>query len=128
MIEDVELTRKILEYFAQEDIGFPANVTLEELCGIFNDRNEDEISYHLVCAEESGLLTADYTVTKTFDGHILTFGYISGLTAQGGDYVRYSQSHWGQALQVLREKKVAVTREILTELLPALAKQVLGIN
>ena len=33
MIEDPQLTLKILEYFAREDVGWPANKTFQDVPG-----------------------------------------------------------------------------------------------
>ena len=48
MIEDVELTRKILEHFAQDSVGFPTNLTYEDLCNVFAKEDAGRIAYHLV--------------------------------------------------------------------------------
>ena len=49
MIEDPKLTRDILEYFAQEEVGFPANVMVQqELADAFPDHELPILQYHVV--------------------------------------------------------------------------------
>ena len=52
MIENPELTRKILEYFASDEIRFPANKTLDDLKSEFSDEELDVLAYHVSCAHE----------------------------------------------------------------------------
>ena len=127
MIEDPNLTRKILEYFAQDNIPYPANATYNELCSIFKEENPERISYHLVCAKQNGLLTVSYTEKEMLDGVLLTFNYISGLTAKGSDYVRYSRtSLWNEAAQYVKKKGLAFTTQVLIRVFELLIKQKLG--
>ena len=59
LIEDPKLTLKILQYFARDEIGFPSNKTSEDLAKEFpEERQEGSITYHVVCAQMTGLLIA----------------------------------------------------------------------
>ena len=128
MIEDPELTRKILEYFAQDSVPYPANVTFDDLCAVFNKEDPERISYHLLCAAKTNLLEVPYKETHTGDGVLLTFDYISGLTPEGGEYVQHSRtSLWDKAIHQVKESGVAVTTAILVNYLPKLANKMLGI-
>lgn len=130
MIEDVELTLKILEHFAQDSVGFPANVTYEDLCGLFPDESHEKISYHLLCAAENDLLKVAYQETNNAWGYTCKFtSGIAGLTAKGGEYVHHARSHfWDKALKSLREQKVEVTTAVLVKYIPAIIGQALGID
>ncbi len=130
MIEDPNLTRKILEHFAQDDVGFPANITLEGLCNVFGDIEPDKVAYHLLCAAENHLLLVDYNKTDTLGGKShFTFGPISGLTPEESEYVHYSRTTlWDTAMHKVKESGVAVTTAILVDFLPKLAMQVLGVD
>ena len=129
MIEDPDLTRRILEHFAQDSVGYPANVSYEDLCGVFNNEGPEKIAYHLLCAAQNDLLNVPHKETHTFGGNILTFDYISGLTAKGGEYVRHTQSGlWQKALKLISDNKIKATTDILVEFLPVLVKETLGIS
>ena len=80
MIENPNLTRRILEYFASDDVKFPANKRVEELkAEAFPEVDLSCLKYHVKCAEENGLLTVTITEQATQQHVYFIFGYISGL-------------------------------------------------
>ena len=108
MIEDPKLTRDILEYFAQEEVGFPANVMVQrELADAFPDHELPILQYHVVCAFESDLLMGYFERQLgrgSIDGARISIGSIDGLTAKGGNYVRDSRTKfWGKAADKIKE-------------------------
>ena len=115
MIEDPNFTLKVLKYFAKEDVTFPANITADALhTEEFPDVTLDYLFYHIRCAVELGLLEAQCSDVPTTDGVIPFIGYISGLTAKGGEYVRNSETKfWGDALKKVREVGMAITTSTL---------------
>ena len=128
MIEDPEFTREILEYFASDDVDFPANKTVQkDLVKAFGSySNRSRIQYHLMCAYDNELLRGDFKEIKTMQGVQYNFGYIAGLTAKGGDYIRDSRSKfWGEALTKLKEAGVAVTTKSLLQCINGLISNAL---
>lgn len=88
MIEDPELTLKILTYFADDAVGFPANTDVQDLTGVFPDVPVDRLTYHVICAIDCGLLRGEYSQARVMEGAYYTVGFIDGLTQEGGEYVR----------------------------------------
>ena len=111
MIEDPNLTRQILEYFAQDDVKFPANKTVgDDLTRAFPDHELSHLEYHVMCAKENELLIVDIRKVQIRDGTEFVFGSISGLTAKGGEYVRGSRSqYWGEAKKIVISKGLELT-------------------
>ena len=129
MIEDPEFTRQILEYFASDDVDFPANKTVEDdLVKAFGGYpNISKIEYHVMCAYENELLIGDYQEVRSFEGVTYNFGFINGLTAKGGDYVRDSRSkYWNEAWEKIKETGLEVTTKRLLEFLPVLILKALS--
>lgn len=126
MIEDPNFTRDILEFFARDEISFPANIQVEDLQREFPDKDLPVIEYHVMCALDSELLMGDYSETRTFDGVIVMIGYINGLTPRGGDYVRDSRTEfWERAWKRIRDSGLAVTTDRLIQVLAKLAEAAL---
>jgi len=111
MIEDPNLTRRILEYFASDDVKFPANKRVEELkAEAFSEVDLSRLKYHVKCAAENGLLTVSIREHSSFQGVHFVFGYISGLTAAGGEFVRGSRSkYWDEAKEKVFSKGLELT-------------------
>ena len=113
MIEDPKFTLKLLQFFAQENIPWPANLTVTEVQQHFATQSigRDKVEYHLICAIELKLLHGFYNRTSTFDGAVYTFSYIDGLTVEGSNYViNASKSKlWEKAMQKLLEQGFEVT-------------------
>lgn len=127
MIEDPKLTLKILEYFARDDVTFPANVLVDGLANEFPDVDQNRFEYHVVCAIENDLLMGHFTCTETFDGVQLSFGHLSGLTPRGGDYVRDSRTGlWEMAVEKIKSTGVEATTDRIIALLPKLTAAALA--
>ncbi len=128
MIENVDCTLKILEFFARDDVDNPSNLTVDNLMEEFPDLERNVISYHIRCAAECDLLDVDIKVVKAFEGSAYVIGTISGLTAKGGDYVKDSRSKlWDQGKQQLETAGLAITTAILVDLFPVWARKALGL-
>ena len=122
MIEDPKLTRRILEYFAQDDVPFPANATVaDDLTSAFPDEKLSRLEYHVMCAEENELLIVNTRENSMMDGTEFVFGFISGLTAKGGEYVRGSRSkYWDEAYKQISNKGIEVTTKLLIQVMSKL--------
>ena len=118
MIEDIELTREILEFFAKENVPFPANVTIGDLTNHFPNEHIGRLEYHVICAAENGLLIAPKTErASTFKSIAYVIGRIDGLTAKGGDYVKHSRTRfWQQAKDQCASIGIKQTTAILCNL------------
>ena len=127
IIENPEFTKEILEYFARDEIGFPANETYRTLHkNVFPEKSEAELLYHLSCCFDNGLLHGELLRSKALDGNYLGTGYIDGLTAKGGDYVRNSQTrYWDQACAKIKEVGVNMTTSNIIGCLNSLVEQAL---
>ena len=84
MIENVELTLKILKQFADEQ-EYPTRLTVESLYQQFPDEDQGEIDYSVICAIRTGLLDGNVSFTRNLSGpQIYRFGRLTGLSPQGG--------------------------------------------
>ena len=129
MIEKPELTLQILEYFADEDVTWPADKLVEDLEAAFPGEGEDSLVYHVICAHEAGFLHANISETATSDGVISQIGYISGLTQAGGEYVRHSRTKLlDQATDLAKTSGVEITTKLLAKVLPKLAIKALDLG
>ena len=88
MIEDPNLTRQILEYFARDDVGYSANKTVDDIATEFHDIGFRSLEYHVLSAGDSNLLKIRTRETSVFAGVTRTVVSISGLTDEGRDCVR----------------------------------------
>lgn len=130
MIEDVELTRRILKVVAG-DSGFPAGVTLEKLeKEIPRDssdppgdhvRHRERITYHVVLAYENGLLLGEKIVATNMGmgtRNEYFVDQIDGLTTTGCNYLGYAQSkYWQRTLSLFAEEGVKATTQEMIKLL-----------
>ena len=119
MLEDPTLTRDILAYFARDEVGYPAQVTIEELQRAFNDVTPDKLAYHTKLAIDLELLDGRYKTVPFYGGQEeLMFLSLSGLTRQGSDYVRMARTPgWRKACEELKETGRAVSTAILVQVL-----------
>lgn len=117
MLEDPQLTLKILKYFARDDIGFPSNKTVDDLVKeIPGEAGREQIVYHVICAEENGLLRANIRDDSVLgkDGRRCEISYMDGLTAKGGEYVRASEGcFWNEAWNYLQKQGSQITTQTL---------------
>ena len=123
MLEDPTLTRDVLAYFARDEVGYPAQVTIEELQRAFNDVTPDKLAYHTKLAIDLELLDGRYKTVPFYGGQEeLIFLALSGLTRQGGDYVRMARTpRWRKACEELKETGRAVSTAILVQVLAGAA-------
>ncbi len=128
MIEDPKLPRDILECFAQDDVGFPADVMVQrELAKAFPDHDLPTLQYHVMCAFEGGLLMGTFEREQLADGTQIRIGHIDGLTAKGGNYVRDSRTTlWGKAADKIRDAGLNVTTARLIDAIDFLASKALS--
>ena len=127
MIEDPKITRDILEYFARDDIGFPANVMVQrELADAFPQHDFSVLQYHVLCAFQSDLLMGFYESQDRHDGVDIRIGHIIGLTAKGGTYVRDARTRfWDKAIARISEAGLNATTDRLLEVIADLAAKAL---
>ena len=130
MIEDVELTRKILKVVA-EDPGFPAGITLEKLeeeipkdpsdSSGDHVRHRERLTYHVVLAYENGLLLGEKIVSTNMGMSTRNEYFvdqIDGLTTTGCNYLGYAQSkYWQRTLSLFAEEGVKATTQEMIKLL-----------
>lgn len=130
MIEDIELTRKILELFASDDVGFPANLRVQtDLEENFPDIPLETLQYHIICAFECGLLHGSYDRNVMHDGIIYTIDFIDGLTASGGEYIRQSRSsHLDTAKKLIQNAGAQITTSLLIEALNHTVRKAVGLS
>ena len=127
MIEDIDLTKRILEYFAS-DAKWPSNASLQTLYSKFPDESQDSIAYHVYCAESAGLLEANVNQKHTATGVFFTDGWIVGLTQKGGEYVRDSRSsYWNKAQEEIKNAGLEVTTKLMIDMLGRMIRESLGI-
>lgn len=127
MIENPDLTRRILEYFAREDVTFPANATIETLLVEFPDADRATLSYHILCCVKNDLLFGQAKVIEGNSGTEIFTGWLSGLTPKGGEYVRDSRSvYWKQAWKKIEDAGMTVTTDKLIECMSSIIKGVLS--
>ena len=129
MVERAELTRDILEYFARDDVGFPADKYISDLQAAFPDEDPDTLSYHVWCAGDAELLLVNMTMTHGLDGVRIGAGVLTGLTASGQEYVRLCRTGlWDKAMAKVRSAGLTATTNMLANLLPGLARRALGLE
>ena len=119
MLEDPTLTRDVLAYFARDEVGYPAQVTLEELQRAFNDVTPDKLAYHTKLAIDLELLDGRYKTVPFYGGQEeLIFVSLSGLTRQGSDYVKMARTpQWRKACEELKQMGRAVSTAVLVQVL-----------
>ena len=128
MIENPELTLKILRFFAQPDVPFPANFFAQDVFDKFPDEAQDEITYHVRCAKRAGLLEADMAEQTGISGMMLQIGCVYGLTHEGGEYVRCAANHLEAAVKKLKEAGEEVTTGALVTVVKALMLASIGLG
>ena len=127
MIEDVELTRKILELYADED-KWPSQIDGYKIREKFPDETEDRLIAHVVWAADAGMFKGEAYSTFTHTmGTQYGFGYPHGLSKLGSDYVQYARgSVWDKAKEEGRKKGIPLTTSILAKILPTLAEKLMS--
>ncbi len=128
MIEDPVTTLKILEYFARDEVGFPANVTLNELMEAFPKLDRQELMYHTICAIENELLIGNYRKTTTSQGVAYNVGFLDGILHKGSEYVIHAGTDkvWKKAVETLEKAGIKVTTTALVNQIPKAIADILG--
>ena len=125
MIEDPELSMRILRFFADDDIPYPSNLDFADLAVAFEDVGQPRLAYHVKCCMDAGLLDGDCHTVMTSHAEILV-GWMHGLSVSGGNYVRYADSRlWKRALDRFRDSGVPVTTQALAAVLPQMVLEAL---
>ena len=127
MLEDPKFTLKILQHIASNEVGFPANLSLDDLHKILPEENFDTLKYHVLIARQCGLLMCDYSEISTLShGVLYDIGPISGLTAKGGQYVTDADSKlWKRAWEKIEEAGLDITTGRLVQVLSKLISETL---
>ena len=123
MTEDIELTRKILELYADED-KWPSSIGEAELREAFPDVHTNVLTAHIVWAQDSGMFKGKaYEIYRHMGGVEYIIGAPDGLSKEGSDYVKYARtSLWDKAKERAKEKSVPLTTQLLAKILPQLAE------
>jgi len=111
MIENPKLTLKILQYFAKDEIPYPANLRIEDIYEEFPEEDRNDLNYSVNCAIRYKLLDGDIIETSTLDGKFIAIGGLYGLSPQGGEYVRDARKHYNKALECLKNLGESITTE-----------------
>ena len=120
MLEDPTLTRDILAYFARDEVGLLAQVTLEELQRAFDDVTPDKLAYHTKLAIDLRLLNGRYRIVSLQAGaEDFIFRALTGLTRQGRDYVETARTlQWREAVDQIRQSGHGATTALLLQRQP----------
>ena len=126
MIEDVELTRQILELYADEE-SWPSSIGEAELRSAFPNESHARLVAHVVWATDSGMFKGTaYETVSTMQGTYYIICSPDGLSKLGSDYVTYARSGlWDKAKNMIQEKAVPLTTQSLVKLLPKLAEDLI---
>ena len=121
MIENTDLTLRILQHFAREDVPFPAQLQIHNLKTTFPNDNGNSIEYSVICAFQSGLLSGhEPKAIHSHSGTTYIFGWIDGLTASGGEYVRNAATHYGKAVELIKGMGLEITTSSIKDALKAI--------
>ncbi|MCY4262482.1 MAG: hypothetical protein OXC97_04105 [Candidatus Dadabacteria bacterium] len=127
VIEDPKFTLKILEYFAQDDIGFPANLSANDLKAVFPEKKLQELVYHLFCCHKNDLLMLNVIESHHVNGAEYMIDLIDGLSPRGGEYFRNSQTkYWDRACEELIQLGILVTTENIIPCLNLLIRKAIN--
>lgn len=127
MIENVDLTKKILEYIGGPETPFPLNLHPNDIVNRFPEEDEDQVLFSLHCAAEARLLDGanvqgEHRLLKTGERQFF-LGTIYGLTSEGRDYVAGAERHWSTVISNLKESGKKVTTMVLKPLISRAVKE-----
>ena len=127
MIVDPELTKGVLSLLA-DDPHWPSRLKLGDVQKAFPERSRQEITFHLKCCNEEGLLDATIERTKTFEGVAYRVGNIDGLTQKGSEFVLAARNPriWASAIGKCKDMVGHVSLSLLVEAASSSAKQMLS--
>lgn len=127
MIEDVELTRKILELYADED-RWPSAIGESEIRQAFPCESRDRLIAHVVWAADAGMFKGEAYYKEPMNRSIYQINQPDGLSKDGSDYVKYARSGlWDKAKKTLQAKGLPIVTSLLAKLLPKLAEESTGV-
>jgi len=129
VIEDPDLSLRILTHFAQPDVPYPSNLDfVDQLVPAFADVSPATLAYHVKCCMDAGLLDGDCRVETSFNHAEIVVGWMHGLTVTGGDYVRQATApgFWQKALDRVRAVGVRPTTAVLVQVLARITAEALG--
>lgn len=129
MLEDPNVSLRILCYFAQDDVPYPANADFDDIAAELSDIDKPTLAYHLKMCIDAELLDGNCVQTETFGGSELLFGWLHGLTSAGSDLVRYAakRRRWRKVLRLAR-KSGSVTTQVVARVAADLVAHKLGLN
>ena len=119
MIEDIELTRKILETYADED-EWPSKIEETDLRRAFPDVRDDILIAHLVWATDAGMFKGKgYYRVELMGGPEYGFGYPDGLSKVGSDYVHSARQSnlWEKGKKQIAEKGLPLSTSVMSRVL-----------
>lgn len=124
MIEDVELTRKILELYADED-RWPSAIGESEIRQAFPEESHQRLTAHFVWAADAGMFKGEAYYKEPTRVPIYQINQPDGLSKKGSDYIKYARSDlWDKAKKILQKKGVTITTSLLVKVLPKLAEDI----
>lgn len=129
MLEDPNVSLRILRYFAQDDVPYPANAEFDDVAAELSDIDKPTLAYHLKVCIDADLLDGNCVLTETFGGSELLFGWLHGLTSAGSDLVRYAarRRRWRKALRLAR-RSGSLTTQVVARVAADLVAHKLGLN
>ena len=128
MIEDPDLSLRILQHFADDSVPYPSNFDFRtDLVPAFNDVAPETLAYHVHCCIRGGLLDGDTSIAAGFGNAEIVVGWMHGLTVAGGNYVRQAEAlgFWQRALDRLSAAGVRPTTTALAQVLARLTSEAL---
>lgn len=105
MIENPELTLRILRYIAQDDVPFPANLTYEKLLEEFPDEKPGAVACSVILAYKANLLMGSgvhRTDYKSKAEAQFRIGLIDGLSPEGTFYVGNAKTQFDKACELAK--------------------------
>ena len=124
MTEDVELTRKILELYADEE-KWPSCIGSKELRNAFPGEPLSRLTAHVVWAADAGMFKGEtYRRISHSKGTQYKICRPDGLSKIGSDYINYARSSlWDKAKKKAQEQAIPLTTQLVSKILPQLAEQ-----
>ena len=123
MIEDVEMTRKILYLYADEEgNNWPSKIEEWDIMQQVPNEEPSKVRAHLQWAYEAGLLDGKPFCHVEAPGVGPIFNHPKGLTKSGSDYVKLARSSlWEKAINYVRSDGLQPTTSALAKVMSQLA-------
>ena len=121
MIDDIELCRKVLLIYADEE-EYPTDIQFDKLCSMFPDVSRSAMMMNVCSLEEQSLLEVAIVSVGSLDKpNDIVIGAITGITPSlGSSYVREMRddNKWRNAIKKATESGAPVMLQtVLTSLL-----------